>query len=376
MDKTGKQAMTITLCAVVLFAALINLDKLALAAREIISLFMPVLIGAIIALFLNVPIRGFENLIRRGLAKKKKTISESKCRALSFLLTVLCIALILLLVIELLVPSLSASAKNISRQAQEKFPQWIAYLSARGIDAAWINKITAEMDIKNILETVSSHAGIIINSVAGAAISTVSMAVSVVFALIIAVYALLDTERISRHAKKLVHAYLRPKWAGRVMRFCTLFAETFKKFLSGQSLEALILGSLMALAFLILGLPYPSVVGVLTAVCALIPYVGAFISFAISVILALITGPGTALECAIVYGVVQFVENQFIYPRVVGGSVGLTPLYTLVAALLGGKLFGIIGILFFIPLAAVIFELIKGDAAQRTGRTANTGGVR
>ena len=121
----------------------------------------------------------------------------------------------------------------------------------------------------------------------------------------------------------------------------------------------------MFLAFTIFKLPYGSLIGVLTAVCAIIPYVGAFLSGAVSVVLALLISPALAIRCLIVYIIVQFIENQLIYPRVVGSSVGLPPLYTLIAAMIGGKLFGIIGIIFFIPLMAVVVELVKEDAGNR-----------
>lgn len=116
---------------------------------------------------------------------------------------------------------------------------------------------------------------------------------------------------------------------------------------------------------MIFKLPYGSLIGVLTAVCAIIPYIGAFISGGVSVFLALLIEPSLAVRCLVVYIAVQFIENQLIYPRIVGGSVGLPPLYTLIAAMIGGKLFGIIGIIFFIPLMAVAVELIKEDAGKR-----------
>jgi predicted PurR-regulated permease PerM len=105
--------------------------------------------------------------------------------------------------------------------------------------------------------------------------------------------------------------------------------------------------------------------GVLTAVCAIIPYVGAFISFGVCVFLTVLIDPMLGLKCAIVYLVVQFVENQFIYPKVVGTSVGLPPIYTLISALIGGKLFGIMGILFFIPIAAVVFDIVSENADKK-----------
>ena len=121
----------------------------------------------------------------------------------------------------------------------------------------------------------------------------------------------------------------------------------------------------MFASFMIFRLPYGSLVGVLTAVCAIIPYVGAFISGAVSVFLTALYDPTLAIRCVAVYLAVQFVENQLIYPRVVGESVGLPPLYTLIAAMIGGNLFGIVGILFFIPLMAVAIDLVREDAEQR-----------
>lgn len=205
----------------------------------------------------------------------------------------------------------------------------------------------------------------IFSNVTGVVSSTVSLLITSAFAVIISIYISLGKENLCRHAKKIVCAYLKPAWAENVLKFCNLFRQSFANFLAGQCGEAVILGFMMFLAFTIFRLPYGSLVGVLTAICAIIPYVGAFISCSVSVFLVIIIDPMLAVRCLIVYLVVQFIENQFIYPRVVGGSVGLPPLYTLIAAMIGGKLFGIIGIIFFIPLMAVIVELVKEDVNRR-----------
>ena len=195
--------------------------------------------------------------------------------------------------------------------------------------------------------------------------ATVNIAITASFALIISVYMSLSTESLGHQARTLVCAYLKPAHAAGVLKFCRLFRQSFANFLTGQCSEAVILGVLMALAFSVFKIPYGSLVGVLTAICAIIPYVGALISCVVSVFLVLLVDPVLAVRCLIVYLAVQFVENQFIYPRVVGKSVGLSPLYTLIAAMIGGKLFGIIGIIFFIPLTAVVIELVKEDTFRR-----------
>ena len=200
---------------------------------------------------------------------------------------------------------------------------------------------------------------------AGAVSATVNLVVTASFALIISVYLSLGAQSLGHQARTLVRAYLKPGHAAWVLKFCRLFRQSFANFLTGQCSEAVILGMLMSLAFSLFRIPYGSLVGMLTAICAIIPYVGALLSCVISVFLVLLVDPLLAVRALLVYLAVQFIENQFIYPRVVGKSVGLSPLYTLVAAMIGGKLFGILGILFFIPLTAVVLELVKEDVCRR-----------
>ena len=125
------------------------------------------------------------------------------------------------------------------------------------------------------------------------------------------------------------------------------------------------LGSLIFIAFSIAKLPYAGLIAVMTGFCAFIPYVGAFIACFIGTLLTLLSSPSQALLCILVYMAVQFVENQFIYPNVVGSSVGLPPLFTLLAVMLGGKLLGLIGMIFFIPLMAVVYSLVREDVQRR-----------
>lgn len=279
-------------------------------------------------------------------------------------MTLICVGLVLTLVLTLLVPELIRSAQSLYVQIEDK----IAYISAMDFEAEWLDKLVTDVDWDSILKNAAEHAEVVVKNVVGALSSTVGIVVTAAFALIISVYMSLSKEELCRHARKFVCAYLKPEWAQGILHFCRTFSKSFSKFLSGQCTEAVILGILMFLSFTVFKLPYASLVGVLTAFCAIIPYVGAFISCAVSVFLTLIVDPMLVIRCIIVYLVVQFVENQLIYPRVVGSSVGLSPLYTLIAAMLGGKLFGIIGILFFIPLAATVIELVKEDAAKRLNK--------
>ena len=201
--------------------------------------------------------------------------------------------------------------------------------------------------------------GSIATSVFAAARSTVSVVSSTVFAFVIAVYVLASKRVLGRQVNRMMDAHLAPRHASRIRHVAALATDTYSKFLSGQCLEACILGTLIFIAFSLFRLPYAGLIGFLTAVFAFVPYVGAFASCAIGAFLTLLASPGQAIICVIVYLAVQFVENQFIYPHVVGSSVGLSALWTLIAALVGGKLFGIVGIVFFIPIVAVLYELVR-----------------
>ncbi len=371
MEKNTKQNLLIVIVGVGLFAALMNLHAVILFLEKGVGIILPIIVGGILALFINVPMMGIEKRLRKLLQKRKKQPSDKFYRAVSFLLTFACVVLVLTLVFTLLIPELANSVKGLYLLIEARLPQWIAWLESLDPEAAWLEEMLADINLEKIMQKIGIGANFFLESVVSTVSSAASIVITAAFGLIISIYLALGKEQIGGHARKLLYAYLKPAWAENVLHISRTFSRCFANFLSGQCAEAVILGILMFVAFTIFKLPYGSLVGVLTAVCAIIPYVGAFVSGAVSVVLALLISPALAVRCLIVYLVVQFVENQFIYPRVVGGSVGLPPLYTLVAAMIGGKLFGIIGIIFFIPIMAVVIELVKEDAGKRLGRKGN-----
>lgn len=368
MDKKAKQNLLLVVLGVGLFAALMNLHAVLLFLEKGLGIILPIVVGGILALFINVPMMGIEKRLRKLLQKRKKQPSDKCYRGVSFLLTFVGIALVLTLVFTLLIPELASSVKGLYKLVEARLPQWIAYLESLDPEAAWIEEMLSDINLEKIMQSVGFGANLFLEGVVSTVSSAASVVITAAFGLIISIYLVLEKEQVCGHVRKVVRAYLKPAWAEYLVHVSRTFSKSFANFLSGQCAEAVILGALMFLAFTVFRLPYGSLVGVLTAVCAIIPYVGAFISGAVSVILALMLSPALAVRCLIVYLVVQFVENQFIYPRVVGGSVGLPPLYTLIAAMIGGELFGIIGIIFFIPIMAVVIELVKEDAGKRLSR--------
>lgn len=365
MEKRMKQNLLLVIVGVGLFAALINLPIVLRFMGRAMGIILPVIVGGILALFVNVPMTGIEKRLRQILGKRKKEYSDKFYRGTSFMLTLVCIILVLTLVFTLLLPELVSSVKGLYLLVEARLPEWIDYIESVDPEAEWLEEILEGINLEKIMQSFGSGVNLFFVSVVSTVSSAASTIITAAFGLITGIYITLGKERVCRHARKLVYAYLKPAWAEYILHISRTFSRSFANFLSGQCGEAVILGTLMFLAFTIFKLPYGSLVGVLTAVCAIIPYVGAFISGAVSVILALLISPTLAIRCLIVYIIVQFIENQLIYPRVVGGSVGLPPLYTLIAAMIGGKLFGIIGIIFFIPLMAVVVELVKEDVENR-----------
>ena len=377
MEPKTKQYLLITVVGVTLFVALLRLSAVLTFAAQLVDLVLPILAGGILALFINVPMTGLEKRLKRLFCKAKKQPSDKVLHLLSFFITLLGVVLVLVLALTLLIPELVQSFHSLYVQIEANIPRWTAYLSAQDADSdgsegayyalrpEWLMSWLEGIDWEQLLHRVTDSIDTVLVNAVGAVSATVNIVVTASFALIISVYMSVGSESLCHHARTLVCAYLKPSHADWLLKFCRLFRQSFANFLTGQCSEAVILGVLMALAFSVFKIPYGSLVGMLTAICAIIPYVGALISCVVSVFLVLLVDPVLAVRCLIVYLAVQFIENQFIYPRVVGKSVGLSPLYTLVAAMIGGKLFGIIGIIFFIPLTAVIIELVKEDACRR-----------
>ena len=273
------------------------------------------------------------------------------------------VAVVLLCVLAL--PQLAASLKSIGTLVRENWPDWARLLSDHGVDTSELTDRIAALDWKTVLEKALTGAGALIDSVVDLAGTTVSAVANVTFAIVIMFYVLLDRRSLAKQSRRLLYANLSERKADQVCRIARLTHTTYARFLSGQCVEVVILGTMIFLAFSLCGIPYAGLTAALTAAFAFVPYIGALASCAIGVLLTLLAQPEKALLCLIVYQAVQFTENQFIYPHVVGSSVGLAPLWTLLAALLGGKLFGLVGIVFFIPLTAVVLQLVHEHTAQQ-----------
>ncbi len=360
MTKRTKRDLLLITFGVCLFAALNNISIVLAFLGKLFALCLPVALGFMLAFVLNVPMRGYEKIIDKIGKKLNRQIPVGRKNAISLLLAIVSILLVLVLVFTLAIPRISDSVISVIDAVDRRIPEFLIFLEENGIDTTFITEKLANFNLEAIIKHVTQGAFAIVETAVGATVTAVKYFSSIVFAIIIALYLLLDKNNLSRQTKKLLTSFLPHKKVDWIYSTAYLVRDTFARFLSGQCLEAVILAFLIFVLFTVFKIPYASLVALMAAVFSFIPYVGSFIACAIGVVLTFIDSPQKALICVIVYLVAQFVEQQFIYPHVVGNSVGLSPFFTIVAVLLGGNLFGVFGMIFFIPLFSVLFTLI-GD---------------
>lgn len=359
MGKKANHPFRLVAFGVILYAALMNLGAVIGFVKDVSDLILPAILGFILAFIMNVPMRGYENLLLRATKHAKRPLKPKAITGLSLLLTIVSVLLVIALVCVMLIPELIESAISLYELVLDSWPEWVAFFQQYDIDITWIINWFESLNISQLIEQILSGAGSLITSAVSVVSSTVSILGNTIIAIIIAVYTLLSKQELARQSKKLIQAHCSNRIGTFLLHFGQLLNATFTKFLTGQCLEACILGMLIVLVFTILGIPYASLIGVLAAVLAFLPYVGSFLACILGMFLVLLATPSKVLICLIAYLVVQFVETQLIYPHVVGTSVGLSPLWTLIAVLVGGKLLGLFGMIFFIPLTAVLVTLLK-----------------
>lgn len=367
MENKIKRPITYMLIFAVFLAVAFHLDKLPHFFSYFIGITFPLIIGAVMAFILNVPMRGFEKLL--GKIDKKNKMKDGVKIAISLILTFLSVLLIIALVILIMVPSLVSSIKQMYATLREQLPTIIKTLEGMGIDAEWVESVLSEKSWQEWLGLVGNSAGNVLGKVMSGTTTALSGVGSVGIGIVICVYILIDKRALSRRIGKLLGLILNVEMKEKVIRLGKRISDTYSSFLTGQCLEAVILGVLMFVALTIFRVPYAALISVLAGVFSFIPFIGSFLACGFGALLIVLTNPIMALVEIAVFLVVQFVEGQFIYPRVVGDSVGLPAIFTLLAAILGGEILGVVGMIFAIPLTAVIYTLLRDMAYDKDERS-------
>ncbi len=391
---------------IVLYCLLQKLSVVVAGVKWFFGILSPVFVGLVIAFVLNLPMRSLESLwdkcelgIKRFFMKKKqkkvmKTTADAASvkeapvdvkigkvsailrRPVCLLVSILIIIAILVAVVNLVLPEIGKTVMLLVDGVPdwlEKVKKWcIEYAEEYPMISETISglNIDWESTAKSLLGLIGTGTlGIVGNTFAGV-IGAVGGVIDFVIALIFAIYVLCSKETLAGQMKKLFKAFLSDKANGTVLHVAQTAHGIFCAFVTGQCIEAVILGSLCAIGMLIFGFPYAAMIGVLVGVTALIPVVGGFIGAGVGAFLILMNDPFQALMFVIFIVVLQQIEGNVIYPKVVGNSVGLPAMWVLASVTVGGGIGGIVGMLFAVPTASVLYTLLREFTTKRLEKKA------
>lgn len=335
------------------------------------GIIFPFLLGGAIAFILNVPMSFLEEKLFHNKRWKEKKHVKRLARPVSMILTILLVFGIVVLVMFVVVPELGKTFLSLGTSISDFVPRAQRWLDKLFVDnkevLAWLEELNMDWDkiINSIVGFFRSSAGNVLNSTVSAATGIVSGVATFVIAFVFACYILLQKEKLNIQIRKVMFAYLPQNRVEWMLDICSLTYRTFSSFLTGQCLEALILGVMFFVVMTIIQMPYALLVGVLIAFTALIPIFGAFIGCFIGTFLILMVNPLQALIFVIMFLVLQQIEGNLIYPKVVGSSVGLPSIWVLAAVSIGGSLLGVVGMLIFIPIVSVVYSLLRRDVYKR-----------
>lgn len=362
-----KKILGIITFTLILMAVLLNFKAVGNYLMFLWGIVFPFVVGSAIAFILNIPMSAIEKQFCKIKVKtpKGEKIRNRVMRPVSMVLSILLVIFIIGVVIGVVVPQLGQTINSIGESMSNFLPKIQKWLEQTFQDQEEIVDYIKNLDFdwQNWLNTIKdfawSGAGSVLSYTMSATMMVVNGVMTFFIAFIFALYILSQKENLERQGKKLITAVFPKKVVEKILSVCSLSYKTFSKFITGQCLEALILGTMFFVCMTIFRLPYALLVGVLIAFTALIPIVGAFIGCFVGALLILMVNPMQAVFFVILFLILQQVEGNLIYPHVVGSSVGLPSIWVLFAVTVGGKLMGIVGMLIFIPLVSVLYSLLR-----------------
>ena len=367
LEKNKKTIMQLILFTIIVIFAFINISYLWTFIKYIIAIFMPFIIGAMMAFVLNVLLNVVENKLFKKLNKKNTKTWKKLKRPVSLVTTFIIIIAIIALILGLIIPQLKNTVELFTENFDSYKTQSVELLEKVGIEKKTINKLNN--NIENIQEEatkyISKNSDKIMQTTVGVATTVAGTVTTIVLGIVFAIYILLKKEDLTRQFKKLARAYLPEKRQRTLKEISTLSNKTFGNFVSGQCIEALIIGLLCFIGMLILQIPYAPTIAVLVGFTALIPVFGAFIGTAIGAFLILMVDPTKALVFVIFIIILQQLEGNLIYPKVVGNSVGLPGIWVMVAVTVGASIGGILGMLLSVPVCSILYSILRTDVNNR-----------
>lgn len=371
--KTIKKIRGLILFTIFVLVALWNYELVIDGIQFVWGVISPFVLGGVIAFIVNIPMRFFEEKLFDKAKARRKKWADKLARPLSLILALLVIIGIIATVVLIVIPELGNTILNLGKTVQDFIPkaqEWAIQMFEDNQEIAkWIADIDFKWDelLSQGLDFLRNGASSVLGSTFEAAMNIISGVATFFIAVVFACYVLVQKERLGEQVKKLMRAFMPEDWNNILLALGSVVNKSFTNFFTGQCLEAVILGLMFLLAMVILRLPYALLISVLIAFTALIPIFGAFIGCGVGALLIFMISPTKAMIFIIVFLVLQQIEGNFIYPHVVGNSVGLPSIWVLVAVSVGGSLMGLAGMLIFIPITAVVYTMLRGIVNRRLG---------
>jgi len=353
-----------------LVVALWKFDVVLDVLKTIGQIIFPFILGGAIVFVINVPMSFLEKKIFENIKKENKA-ARKLARPVSLLLTIVLVVGVIALVMIGVIPQLTKTMGSLMINITDFIPQIKIWIRDFFHDNREIMKLVDQVQfnpdqaIRWGISLLGNGAGNMMNTTVSAVGSVVSGLATFFIAFSFACYVLFQKEKLHVQVRKVLFAFLPKQKADAFLKVCSLTYRTFANFLTGQCLEAVILGCMFVVTLSILRMPYALLIGVLIAFTALIPIFGAFIGCAVGSFLIFMVSPKQAIIFIIVFLVLQQIEGNLIYPHVVGESVGLPSIWVLAAVTIGGNLMGIVGMLVFIPLLSVVYTIFRKVVYQR-----------
>lgn len=365
MDKKMfKSIMLLITFTIFIAAAVMKIDYVIIGLKSIFRIMTPLFIGMAIAFILSKPYDFFFSLYNHWLSDKKMVKFQ---KPLAMLTVYILFIGIVNAIVAFIIPQFSDSVKllleNIGDYSKniELYATRISnYMKIEHIDINTINTT-----IEQLPEFVSTFFSGLLPKIFDFTTSFVRALVNILIGLILSVYILADKTKLKRQSSKIIRAYVEKRKADRIIHIASITSETFSRFVVGQFTEAFILGSLCFIGMLIFNFDYPVLISVMIGVTSLIPVVGAIIGLIPSLFILLMIDPMQAVWFLVFLIILQQIEGNLIYPKVVGESIGLPALWVLSAIIIGGGLFGILGMLLGVPAVSVMYQLLKKDVKAK-----------
>ena len=356
MKNLNKESYKLVAFAAMMLAVVLYAGQLLSGMNWLLGVFGPIILGGAMAFVFNVPMKRMENLF------DKWKVPKGSQRGLAILSVILFFVLIVTGVLSIVIPTLTTAVGSLQVTISKFIPQFSAWLESTGFfKASQLNDLTKQLNQSGMI-----NKGIqLLGGITGNVTSIFGNFFTVLMSIFLMLAMLGSKEQLASITDRLLSILLPKRTVDYVRYAGNVAVDTYNNFLMGQLIEAFIIGVLVFAGYSLAGMPYAPMIAVLSGVLSFIPYIGPFTACGLGAIFIFTVDPLKALLSIVVFQVIQLIEGNVIYPRVVGSSIGLPGLFTMAAALVGGNLFGLVGMIFFTPIFAVIYRLVREWVEQR-----------